>query len=140
MGIRYPYNHSIIPTCFATCSLKPKSTTINLPEKLKVIHNAGFDAVELAMSDILAYGKVLNGEELDASGNDAIVEIAKNAKSVAEEIGIEIPMLRPLAKFEGWKLGSQDSERQDAFARARGWLKVMEALGTDMLQVGDSEY
>lgn len=139
MGIRDPYSHSVIPICFATCSIEPKSATTTLPEKLKAIHSAGFDAVELAMSDLLAYGKALNGQEPDVSDYDAIVEVAKHVKPVAEEIGIAILMLRPLARFEGWKVGYQDNERQDAFARAGGWLRVMEALGTDMLQVGASD-
>src|SRR4051812_41247644 len=126
MGVRYPYSHSVIPICFATCSIEPKSATTTLPEKLKAIHSAGFDAVELSMSDLLAYGKALNGQQPDMSDFNAIVEVAKRVKPVAEEVGIAILLLRPLQKFEGWKLSYQDNERQDAFARARGWLRVME--------------
>ncbi|KAH7025251.1 xylose isomerase-like protein [Microdochium trichocladiopsis] len=127
MGIQYPYNNAVIPTSFATCSIGSYSHPA-LPE------NAGFNAVELAMPDLLAYGMFLNGEEPDASDYDTIVEVARAIKPLAEEVGVGILMLKPFVNFEGWKLGLQDSEREDAFARARGWLMVMEALGTDMLQ------
>jgi len=136
MGIKYPYNHSVIPISFATCSMGLSSRPA-LPEKLKAIYNAGFDAVELAMPDILAYGKMLNYQEPDASDYNAIVKVARAVKSLAEEVGVRILMLKPFVNFEGWELGIQDCEREDAFARARGWLMVMEALGTDMLQVSD---
>lgn len=137
MGIRYPYNVSVIPISFATCSIGSKSG-IALPEKLEAIHSAGFDAFELSMPDLLAYGKVLNDEEPDASDYDTIVEVAKAVKSLTQEVGLTILMLKPLVNFEGWRLGIQDSKREDAFARARGWLMVMDALGTDMLQVSKS--
>ncbi|KAH7012498.1 xylose isomerase-like protein [Microdochium trichocladiopsis] len=133
MGIQYPYNNAVIPISFATCSIGSYSHPA-LPEKLNAICSAGFDAVELAMPDLLAYGKFLNGEEPDASDYDTIVEVARAVKALAEEVGVGILMLKPFVNFEGWKLGLQDSEREDAFARARGWLMVMEALGTDMLQ------
>jgi hypothetical protein len=42
-------------------------------------------------------------------------------------------MLQPFSNFEGWEKGSR--EREDAFARARGWIRIMRAVGTDMLQV-----
>jgi sugar phosphate isomerase/epimerase len=46
-------------------------------------------------------------------------------------------MLQSFSNFEGWPRGSK--ERNRAFSRARGWVKIMEALGTDMLQVGSSD-
>jgi sugar phosphate isomerase/epimerase len=108
-----------------------------LPEKLKAVHNAGFDAVELAMADLLAFGKDVHGKEMDVGNYTAIVEVAKAVKSLAQKFGVRILCLKSFEKFEGWKSGLQDSERGDAFDRARQWLKVMEALGTDMLQVHD---
>jgi sugar phosphate isomerase/epimerase len=44
-----------------------------------------------------------------------------------------IMMLQPFSNFEGWPEGSK--ERLDAFERAKGWIKVMQAVGTNMLQV-----
>ena len=42
-------------------------------------------------------------------------------------------MLQPFSNFEGWPQGSK--ERGDAFSRAKGWIQIMQAVGTDMLQV-----
>jgi len=91
-----------------------------LPEKLKVIYSAGSDAIELAMADLLAYGKILNRNEPDTSDYDAIFETAKAVKSLAAEVGVGIRMLKPFVNFEGWKLGIQEGEREDAFPRAQG--------------------
>ncbi|KAH6853088.1 xylose isomerase-like protein [Chaetomium sp. MPI-CAGE-AT-0009] len=41
------------------------------------------------------------------------------------------------SNFEGWPEGSQ--QRRDAFARAEAWIDIMEAVGTDLLQVGSSD-
>jgi sugar phosphate isomerase/epimerase len=46
-------------------------------------------------------------------------------------------VLQPFANFEGWSEGSV--ERAMAWKRAEGWMRIMEAAGTDMLQVGSSD-
>ncbi|KAF3015866.1 hypothetical protein E8E14_007952 [Neopestalotiopsis sp. 37M] len=126
-----------IPTSFATCSIGYKPEAHTLPLKLKAIADAGFEAIELSMPDILAYGKHLNGQEPDERDYDALVEIGKEIKTQVEEHGLKILMLQPFANFEGWPKGSK--ERQDAFDRARGWMRIMEAVGTDMLQIGSTD-
>ena len=40
------------------------------------------------------------------------------------------------ANFEARK--PQSDEREDAFKRAKGWIRIMEAVGTDMLQASNS--
>ena len=35
-------------------------------------------------------------------------------------------------QLRGWPEGSK--EREDAFSRAKGWIEIMKAVGTDMLQ------
>jgi hypothetical protein len=50
---------------------------------------------------------------------------------------LKILVLQPFSNFEGWPEGSQ--QRRDAFARAEAWIDIMEAVGTDMLQVGSSD-
>jgi len=40
-------------------------------------------------------------------------------------------MLQPFANFEGWSEGSK--ERKEAFERAKGWIKIMQVVGTDLL-------
>ncbi|KAK6952538.1 hypothetical protein Daesc_007079 [Daldinia eschscholtzii] len=108
-----------------------------LPLKLKAIADAGFDAIELSMPDILAYGNMLHGREPDPKDYNTLVEIGKAVKKQAEEHKLKILMLQPFANFEGWPKGS--SARKDAFERAEGWIRIMEAVGTDMLQVGSSD-
>ncbi|KAI4865196.1 xylose isomerase-like protein [Hypoxylon rubiginosum] len=130
------YQGAKIPTCYATCSIGHKESH-TLPLKLKAIADAGFDAIELSMPDILAYGKMLNGQEPNPKDYDTLVEIGKSVRVQAEEHNLKILMLQPFANFEGWPKGS--SERKDAFQRAEGWMRIMEAVGTDMLQVGSSD-
>ncbi|KAI1772770.1 xylose isomerase-like protein [Hypoxylon cercidicola] len=130
------YQSAKIPTCYATCSIGHRESH-TLPLKLKAIADAGFDAIELSMPDIFAYGKMLNGKEPDPKDYDAVVEIGKSIKAQAEEHNLKILMLQPFANFEGWPKGSR--ERKDAFERAEGWMRIMEAAGTDMLQVGSSD-
>ncbi|KAH7130927.1 xylose isomerase-like protein [Dactylonectria macrodidyma] len=132
------YEGTRIPTSFATCSI-PANIKASLPDKMAAIRHAGFEAIELAMPDILSYGKVLSGSQPHADDYDAIVDIAKQIKSVADELNLEILMLQPFSNFEGWKKGEQDKKREEAFDRARGWMRVMEAVGTTMLQVGSSD-
>ncbi|KAI1334680.1 3-dehydroshikimate dehydratase [Xylariaceae sp. FL0016] len=131
-----PYRDSQVPTCYATCSVGHRDTH-TLPLKLKAIADAGFDAIELSMPDILSYGKMLNNQEPDPQDYDALVELGRAIKTQAAEHGLQIAMLQPFANFEGWPRGSP--EREDAFSRARGWMRIMEAVGTDMLQVGSSD-
>jgi hypothetical protein len=45
-----------IPICYASCSIGYDSSKHTLPKKLAAIAGAGFDAIELSMPDILAYG------------------------------------------------------------------------------------
>ncbi|KAI1488408.1 3-dehydroshikimate dehydratase [Biscogniauxia mediterranea] len=130
------YNGTKIPISFATCSIGHNESH-TLPLKFKAIADSGFDAVELSMPDILAYGKMLNGKEPNPQDYDALVDIGRIIKTQAHEHGLKILMLQPFANLEGWPKGSQ--ERKHAFARAKGWMRVMEAVGTDILQVGSSD-
>ncbi|KAI0475769.1 3-dehydroshikimate dehydratase [Xylariaceae sp. FL0804] len=130
------YRGASVPTCYATCSIGHKESH-TLPLKLKAIADAGFDAIELSMPDVLAYGKMLRGQEPDPGDYDTLVEIGRAVRAQAAEHGLRILMLQPFANFEGWPQGS--AERADAFARAKGWLRIMDAVGTDMLQVGSSD-
>ncbi|KAI1087932.1 xylose isomerase-like protein [Rostrohypoxylon terebratum] len=130
------YEGTKVPTCYATCSIGHKDSH-TLPLKLKAISEAGFDAVELSMPDILSYGEMLNGQKPNPKNYDTLVEVGKQIRVHAEEHDLKILMLQPFSNFEGWPKGS--SERKDAFERAEGWIRIMEAVGTDMLQVGSSD-
>ncbi|KAI1748800.1 3-dehydroshikimate dehydratase [Xylaria castorea] len=132
------YQGAKVPTSYATCSIGHKASH-TLPEKLKAISAAGFDGIELSMPDILSYGKelLLHGREPDPTDYDALVAVSEAIRSLAEAQNLKILMLQPFANFEGWPRGSE--EREDAFARAEGWMRVMQAAGTDLLQVGSSD-
>ncbi|ORY55623.1 3-dehydroshikimate dehydratase [Pseudomassariella vexata] len=130
------YGDSTIPTCYATCSIGFKDSH-TLPLKLKAIADAGFDAIELSMPEVLSYGQMLHGVKPDPADYDTLVSIGREIKSLTAQHNLQILMLQPFAKFEGWPKGSK--EREDAFARARGWIRIMEAVGTNMLQVGSSD-
>ncbi|KAI1320516.1 3-dehydroshikimate dehydratase [Xylariaceae sp. FL0255] len=132
------YKGAEVPTSFATCSIghSPEHT---LPRKLEAIAAAGFDGIGLAMPDLLAHGAslALDGKEPDPANYDTLVLVGRDVRALAQRNGLRILMLQPFANFEGWGKGS--SERADAFARAEGWLRVAEAVGADLLQVGSSD-
>ncbi|KAI0455823.1 3-dehydroshikimate dehydratase [Xylaria acuta] len=131
------YQEAKVPTSYATCSIGHKESH-TLPEKLKAISAAGFDGIELSMPDILSYGKDLqHGRAPEPTDYDALVSISEAIRTLADAHGLEILMLQPLANFEGWPRGSR--EREDALARARGWVRVARAAGADLLQVGSSD-
>ncbi|KAF2141855.1 uncharacterized protein K452DRAFT_271700 [Aplosporella prunicola CBS 121167] len=125
-----------IPTSYATCSVgyKPEHT---LPKKLEAIAAAGFQAIELSMPDVLSFAELHLRKKVGPKDWDDLCYAAKTIKAQTDAKGLKVLMLQPFANFEGWAEGSQ--ERADAFDRARGWVRIMEACGTDMLQVGSSD-
>lgn len=129
---------NLIPLSYATCSLGTTATP--LQTKLSIISNAGFSAIELAFPDLLNHASTLANREIDNNNNidyDSLIPAASDIKRLAAANGLQILMLQPFSNFEGWPRGS--SERQEAFTRAKGWISLMEVLGTDMLQVGSSD-
>jgi sugar phosphate isomerase/epimerase len=122
------------PTSFASVSLQARPGSA-LPDKLRAIRSAGFDAVELGMPDLLEYSKKIMGEDVDPTDYATISTAAKSAKGLAAQLELELMMLQPFDHFEGWTKASHQKERADAFQRARGWMTVMEAAGINTLQV-----
>jgi sugar phosphate isomerase/epimerase len=122
---------SQIPTSFATCSIGSPDTP--LPQRLRAISNAGFTGIELSFPDILSYGHELYGREVKEDEYQQLCQVAKEIKNFCEEVGLQILMLQPFSNFEGWPTGS--NEREDAGKRAAGWIEIMRAAGTKMLQV-----
>ncbi|KAH0528791.1 hypothetical protein TsFJ059_003606 [Trichoderma semiorbis] len=136
MGIEYQGHN--IPTSFASCSIPPHFKA-SLPEKLEAIRNAGFDGIEMSMPDILEYGSHIEGEKIREDDYDTLSDVAGKIRILTDQLGLEILMLQPFSRFEGWQKDTQPQERSEAFARAKGWIRIMESLGTDMLQVGSSD-
>jgi sugar phosphate isomerase/epimerase len=112
----------------------------SLPDKLNAIRQAGFDGIELSMPDIISYGELLSGSEPKEDDYDTLADVAKQIKSLTDELGLKIMMLQPFANFEGWKKGTHDKERQQAFDKAKGWIKIMEAAGITLLQVNPTHH
>lgn len=123
------------PICYASCSIGHDDSKHTLPEKLKAIAGARFDAIELSMPDMLAYGQHLskNDSQINPTDYATLRSVGKDIKKLCDKEGLKVLILQPFANFEGWPKGSH--EREDAFERAKGWMGIMEAVGTDMLQV-----
>jgi sugar phosphate isomerase/epimerase len=121
-----------IPTSFATCSIGCKDEH-TLPRRLHAIASTGFTAIELSMPDILSFASLYLKHEVGPYDYDDLVTAAHVIKDMCDAKKLKVLMLQPFSNFEGWQKGSE--ERDDAFRRAKGWMRIMEAAGTDMLQV-----
>lgn len=123
-----------LPLSFASCSIGSPSPDIKeLRRKLEAISNAGFSAIELAFPDLQSFATEHLNRKVAADNYADLCTAAKEIASLCSAQGLKIMMLQPFSNFEGWQKGSP--EREDAFSRAEGWIKIMEACGTDMLQV-----
>lgn len=130
---------SQIPLSFATCSvLSRNNTDSSLPRKLQAISAAGFSAIELAFPDLQGFAAHFLGRDVAVDGYGDLCSAAREVARLCDELGLQVLMLQPFANFEGWPRGS--AERADAFRRAEGWMGIMRACGTDMLQVGTYIY
>ena len=123
---------SSIPTCYATVSVGTPNH--HLEEKLEAIAGAGFQGIELGFPDLLSFASKNLGRDVGPQEFDILCNSGLEVKRICKELGLKIVMLQPFSNFEGWK--PQSAERKDAFKRAKGWIRIMEAVGTDMLQVG----
>jgi sugar phosphate isomerase/epimerase len=120
-----------IPTSFATVSVgKPDD---HLEDKLKAISTTGFQGIELGFPDLQSFASKFHKKEIAENDWENLCSAGKEVKSLAAKYNLKIMMLQPFSNFEGWEKGSK--EREDTFARAKGWIKIMHAVGTDMLQV-----
>ena len=125
------YSPLSIPACYATVSVGTPNDPLH--KKLKAISAAGFQGIELAFPDLLSFASQNLDADVGAQDFDILCEAGQEVKRMCEELVLEIVMLQPFSNFEGWE--PQSEERKDAFTRAKGWIRIMEAVGTDMLQV-----
>ncbi|KAI9842462.1 MAG: hypothetical protein M1837_007131 [Sclerophora amabilis] len=125
-----------IPVCYASCSIgcKPSHT---LPKKLEAISTAGFTAIELSFPDLLSFSCQFLGRDVDPSDYDGLCKAGREVQKLCAAKGLKILILQPFSNFEGWPKHSD--MRKAAFDRAKGWIRIMEAVGTNMLQVGSSD-
>ncbi|KAF2645655.1 xylose isomerase-like protein [Massarina eburnea CBS 473.64] len=136
MSLDYP-SLQAIPTSYASCSLGSPSSPPPLLDRLDAIQAAGFSAIELSFPDILSYGATLLGHSPAPNDYDELCSVAAAIRAECDKRKLAVMMLQPFSNFEGWADG--EDGRKDAFERARGWLRIMQAAGTDMLQVGSSD-
>lgn len=101
--------------------------------KLKAISAAGFDAIELSLPDLLSFAQSHVGKNISEKDFTDLCIAGQEVKRMCATNGLKILVLQPFSNFEGWPEGSE--ERKDAFNRAKGWIEIMQAVGTDMLQV-----
>ncbi|KAK4500256.1 hypothetical protein PRZ48_008445 [Zasmidium cellare] len=133
-----------IPLAYASCSIGCKDEH-TLPKRLDAIAGAGFQAIELSMPDLISFANLhLRADKQDGGSKpigdhdfDDLVAAAKVLKTMLDAKSLKAFMMQPFANFEGWPEGSP--ERKDAWERAEGWTRIMEAVGCDMLQVGSSD-
>jgi sugar phosphate isomerase/epimerase len=120
-----------IPLSFASVSVGTPDDP--LEDKLKAIFSAGFTAIELGFPDLLSFAKTFHKKEIKEDDYGNLCKAGTEIKALCKKNNLSIMMLQPFSNFEGWAAGSK--EREDAFSRARGWIEIMHAVGTDMLQV-----
>lgn len=130
-----PESLTQIPTSFASVSVGTSSTPLS--SKLSAISSAGFTAIELGFPDLLSFASTFHKKDIKENDYDSLCSAGTEVKKLCEKNDLGIMMLQPFSNFEGWPKGS--NERKDAFERAKGWIRIMEAVGTDMLQVGSSD-
>ncbi|KAL8722455.1 MAG: hypothetical protein Q9225_001077 [Loekoesia sp. 1 TL-2023] len=126
---------SSIPTCYATVSIGTPDTPLD--QKLEAIAGAGFEGIELGFPDLLSFASKRQNKEVKPQDFDTLCDAGREVKQLVEKNGLKIVMLQPFSNFEGWEEGSEG--REDAFRRANGWIRIMKAVGTDMLQVGSTD-
>lgn len=140
-----------IPLSLASCSIGlPRHS---LRQKLEAAARAGFRGIELSFPDILAHARELrrgqlpdqnktlpaNADEIQPDDYATLAQATKNIRHLCKLHGLAVLVLQPFANFEGWDARARPEERRAAFDRARGWLALMDAAGTDMLQVGATD-
>jgi len=120
-----------IPTSFASVSVGTPDDPLEL--KLTAISSAGFQAIELGFPDLLSFASSYFKKEINDHDFKSLCEAGKEVRKLCEKHKLGIMMLQPFSNFEGWPGGSK--EREEAFVRAKGWIEIMKAVGTDILQV-----
>ncbi|EEP79993.1 conserved hypothetical protein [Uncinocarpus reesii 1704] len=126
-----------IPLAFATCSLGHPETD-SLHRRLEAIASAGFSAIELSFPDLKAFASQFLKHEVKEDDYDELCQAASEVKRLCEAHELSIMMLQPFSNFEGWRKGT--GERNQAWERVKGWSRIMQACGTDMLQIRTMAY
>lgn len=129
-----------IPLSLASCSIGlPKHT---LHQKLEAISQSGFKGIELSFPDLLSHAQELQSLQKLPEGDikeydwSTLCQAAEHVRHLCETHGLQVIVLQPFSNFEGW---TDPKAREAVFAKAKGWVQIMKAAGTDMLQVGSTD-
>ncbi|KAF7190395.1 3-dehydroshikimate dehydratase [Pseudocercospora fuligena] len=85
----------------------------------------------------LRTGKMEGGKEIGDHDWEDLIQAAKVLKTMLDAKKLKVFMMQPFANFEGWPEGSP--EQKDAWERAEGWSRIMQAVDCDMLQIGSTD-
>ncbi|KAH8602618.1 putative 3-dehydroshikimate dehydratase [Bisporella sp. PMI_857] len=124
-----------LPASFAIVSVGTPDDA--LEAKPQAISNTGFSAVELGFPNLKTFASTIHLKETAEDDYDALYSAGQEVKHLYAKHNLGILMLQPFSNSEGWKQGLK--ERKDAFVKTKGWVKIMQAVGTDMLQIGSSD-
>ncbi|KAJ5666683.1 hypothetical protein N7462_011092 [Penicillium macrosclerotiorum] len=98
----------------------------------KILHaaKAGFKGIEIFYEDLdYAARKV---SRCDSPTSDDILQVAKHARSLCQEQGLEIIGLQPFLFYEGLK---DRDEHNKLIEKMRLWLKLAKCLNTTTIQI-----
>lgn len=136
-----------IPLSLASCSIGlPKHS---LHQKLEAISQSGFRGIELSFPDIVSHAQELRrlgqlpglapDAEIQEDDYPTLVKAAEHIRHLCSTHGLTVIVIQPFSNFEGWDAQTHPKERQAVFDKAKGWVQIMDAAGTDMLQVGSTD-
>ncbi|KAK1763142.1 xylose isomerase-like protein [Phialemonium atrogriseum] len=128
-----PYSN--VPLSMASCSIGlPRHS---LHQKIEALSQAGFGSIELSFPDLQTFASSHFGRDIAADDYDSLCLAAAQARHLCDRHGLDIAVLQPFSNFEGWPRGSP--RRDEALARARGWVRIMDAADAGILQVGSTD-
>ncbi|KAH8152619.1 uncharacterized protein LAJ45_03460 [Morchella importuna] len=128
---------SSIKLSYATPSLGMHPTH-TLPLKLSAISTAGYQGFELGFDDLLSFARqYLRISDLAEDDYDNLCTAAGEVGRLCDELELEVLVFQPFSNFEGYAEGTE--KRKKAFDKARGWMRIMDAVGCEMLQVGSND-
>jgi len=122
---------------YATPSLGMHPTH-TLPHKLSALSSAGYMGLELGFDDLLSFARsYLHNPSITPTSYDQLCIAAQKIRILCAppNHNLAIMVLQPFSNFEGYT----GAKREAAFERSRGWKRILDALGCDMLQVGSND-
>ncbi|KAI9827613.1 MAG: hypothetical protein M1826_006275 [Phylliscum demangeonii] len=99
--------------------------------RLEVMEKTIFGRHLASMADLLSFARSELEKDVQPDDYDALCEAARKVRDLCHALQLTIIVLQPFANFERWP--------KKALDRAKGWIRIMQAAGIDMLQVGSAD-